>query len=125
MAEPLSPGGNDARDALNRLVPSLVEGMRMDTNNEEQQVECLLQLAQIVDTSFGQRAVLLCETICETDGVARLAALCGHPREWLHQTAMLVLGNLAADSVDVQTLFKEAEGFELLMPRRTPPRSCR
>jgi hypothetical protein len=108
----LRPG---SPDALLRVVPSLIDGMAPG-NEEADQVQCLLQLAQIVDSAFGSRSAQLCIIIVEQGGVAHLAELCGHPREWLHQTAMLVLGNLAADSVDVQAAFQMADGFQHLVP---------
>jgi hypothetical protein len=108
----LRPG---SPDALLRVVPSLIDGMAPG-NEEADQVQCLLQLAQIVDSAFGSRSAQLCIIIVEQGGVAHLAELCGHPREWLHQTAMLVLGNLAADSVDVQAAFQTADGFQHLVP---------
>ena len=108
---PGSPGG----DSLLDVVPTLVQGLA-ENREEDEQVECLLQLAQIVDSSFGDRSYRLCARIVEHGGVMHLARLCGHPREWLHQTAMLVLGNLAADSTDVQAAFKSVGGFELLIP---------
>ena len=111
MAHDAPPG---SPDTLIGVVPSLIRGMHPDCS-EEEQVESLLELAQIVDTSFGRRSIMLCEEIVANDGVQCLASLCGNEREWLHQTAMLVLGNLAADSMDVQTAFKESNGFEHLV----------
>lgn len=108
-----SPPGSP--DALLRVVPSLVDGMGPGFP-EEEQVQNLLQIAQIVDSSFGSRSAQLCAVIVNAGGIAHLAVLCGHPREWLHQTAMLVLGNLAADSVEVQSAFQDAGGFENLVP---------
>ena len=114
---PGSPGSpGSAGDSLLDVVPTLVQGLSAEARDEDEQMECLFQLSQIIDSSFGDRSYQLCASLVEHGGVACLARLCGHPHEWLHQTAMLVLGNLAADFTDVQAAFKEVGGFALLIP---------
>jgi hypothetical protein len=90
--------GSPETDAILQVVPDLIAGLQMSAT-EEEQIECLLELAQLVDTSFGVRALHLSMMLSDGGGIAALAALAAHRREWLHQTAMLVLGNLASDSV--------------------------
>ena len=109
--DPDSPGG----DALLDVVPTLLAGLEL-TAPEEEQIESLLQLAQLVDTSFGGRAVRLCSMVAEQGGIALLAGMVAHEREWLHQTAMLVLGNLASDSAEVETALKTSGHFPNLLP---------
>ena len=104
-----------AEDALFSVVPTLLSGLRISAA-EEEQVESLLQLAQLVDTSFGGRAVRLCSLVAKEGGIGHLAALVGHEREWLHQTSMLVLGNLASDSQEVEDALKASGHFENLLP---------
>ena len=110
--DPDSPGGTDAVFAV---VPTLLDGLQL-TAPEEEQIESLLQLAQLVDTSFGKRASKLCSMVAEYGGISRLADLVAHEREWLHQTAMLVLGNLASDSPDVEAALKDSGLFANLLP---------
>ena len=102
-------------DALLEVVPSLLGGLREEAA-EEEQIESLLELAQLVDTSFGTRAVRLSQMLSQNGGVSALAALASHPREWLHQTSMLVLGNLASDSSDVEVALKASGHFVRLLP---------
>ena len=104
-----------ADDALLGVVPSLLVGLRVG-GAEDEQIESLLTLAQIVDSTFGERAVQLCSLIADHGGVELLGALVASPRAWLHQTAMLVLGNLASDSSTIEAAFKEAGCFEKLLP---------
>ena len=111
----MDEGPTAAEDALFSVVPALLSGLRLKAS-EEEQVESLLQLAQLVDTSFGGRAMRLCSLIAKEGGVAHLAALVAHEREWLHQTSMLVLGNLASDSQDVEDALKASGLFENLLP---------
>lgn len=127
----MAPGPAEP-DAILGIVPVLLGGLR-EGAAEEEQIESLLELAQLVDTSFGDRAVRL-STMLSADGggIALLSALASHPREWLHQTSMLVLGNLASDSSEVEVRAAHldercthARGPALLHAHTHAPRSVR
>ena len=83
--------------------------------------EALGQLAQIVDTSFGEDALVLGEYLRMSGGIDALVALVEDEEPMLHQTALLLIGNLASDAVDPNSVLtkgvlKEVGCFERLLP---------
>ena len=105
-------------DPLASVLPSLVDGLRASDDYEK--VECLYQLAQIVDSAYGDEAISVCAFLREHRGIENIVELVKHSDEWLHQTALLVLGNLATDAVDpradeTRAQLKATGGFESLL----------
>ena len=69
------------------VLPSLVEALKSGTDDEK--LDGLGQLAQIMDTSYGEDAEALCEFLRVAGCVALIAGLLGHEKAEIHQTAML------------------------------------
>ena len=82
------------------MLPSLVQDLKSCTDDEK--LDALGQLAQIMDTSYGEDAEALCEFLRVAGCVGLIAGLLGHPKAEIHQTAMLLVGNIASEAVDAQ-----------------------
>ena len=80
------------------VLPSLVENMRGGSDQEK--LDALGQLAQIMDTSYGEDAEALCEYLRVAGAVGLISGLLDHPEAAIHQTAMLLIGNIASEAVD-------------------------
>ena len=101
------------------VLPQLVGGLQAP--GAADRAEALGQLAQIVDTSFGEDALVLGEYLRMSGGIDALVALLEDEEPMLHQTALLLIGNLASDAVDPNSVLtkgvlKEVGCFELLLP---------
>ena len=99
------------------VLPQLVGGLQAP--GAADRAEALGQLAQIVDTSFGEDALVLGEYLRMSGGIDALVALLEDEEPMLHQTALLLIGNLASDAVDPNSVLtkgvlKEVGCFELL-----------
>ena len=79
---------------LKTLAQVLNEGL------PEDQAEAMTQLAQILDTSYGDEASRLCGILRSSGAVASIVALVDNPDPGLHQTALLLIGNIASEAVD-------------------------
>ena len=106
-------------DPLTLVLPALVDGLQSADDYEK--IECLYQLAQIVDSAFGDEAIAVCRFLRERGGIENLISLVEHSDEWLYQTSLLVIGNLATDAVDpfaeeTKKKLKSIGGFEKLLP---------
>ena len=80
-----------------------------------------MQLALILDFSFGEDAAALCEQLRAQDGIERIMEMIAHPEPLIHQTALLILGNLSTDAVDpraylTKARLKQLDGFPKLIP---------
>ena len=101
------------------VLPQLVGGLRAPSAPER--AEALGQLAQIVDTSFGEDALVLGEYLRMSGGIDNLVALLEDEEPMLYQTTLLLIGNLASDAVDPNSVLtkgvlKECGCFERLLP---------
>ena len=101
-------------------VGPLLESLQANRKDEEK-AEALVQLALIVDFSYGDDAAQLCELLRAQHGLARIVELISHPEPLIHQTALLLLGNLSTEAVDpladkTKALLKELDGFARLIP---------
>ena len=101
------------------VLPQLVGGLQAP--GAADRAEALGQLAQIVDTSFGEDALVLGEYLRMSGGIDALVALVEDEEPMLHQTALLLIGNLASDAVDPNSVLtkgvlKEVGCFERLLP---------
>ncbi|KAL1519592.1 hypothetical protein AB1Y20_023106 [Prymnesium parvum] len=108
---------DDAQLAL--VLPAVIEGLQSSDDNVK--VEHLYQLAQIIDSSYGEEVVSVCRYLRSSRGVEHLVSLIQHSDEWLHQTSLLVIGNLASSTVDssaeeTRKLLKSIGAFEKLLP---------
>ena len=81
------------------VLPSLASALAGGTDDER--VEALGQLAQVVDTSFGDDAVQVGGYLREHGVLTSLVWLLEHSDAVaIQQTTLLILGNLASDAVD-------------------------
>ena len=101
------------------VLPSLASALAGGTDDER--VEALGQLAQVVDTSFGDDAVQVGGYLREHGVLATLVSLLSLDAPTIQQTTLLILGNLASDAVDASSTLtkvrlKELSAFEALLP---------
>ena len=102
------------------VLPSLASALAGGTDDER--VEALGQLAQVVDTSFGDDAVQVGGYLREHGVLKSLVWLLEHSDAVaIQQTTLLILGNLASDAVDASSTLtkvrlKELGAFEALLP---------
>ena len=102
------------------VLPSLASALAGGTDDER--VEALGQLAQVVDTSFGDDAVQVGGYLREHGVLQSLVWLLEHSDAVaIQQTTLLILGNLASDAVDASSTLtkvrlKELGAFEALLP---------
>jgi len=76
----------------------LIRLLGMDS--DEDKTAAVVQLALLVDCTFGEDAATLGMMLRQRDGVPRLVHLLDHQEPVIHQSAMLILGNLSTESVD-------------------------
>jgi hypothetical protein len=69
------------------VLPSLVEALRQ--GNDDEKLDALGQLAQIMDTSYGEDAVALCEFLRVSGCIGVIARLLSHAQPEIFQTALL------------------------------------
>ena len=69
------------------VLPALVDSLKNGT--DDQKLDALGQLAQIMDTSYGEDAEALCEFLRVAGCVGLISGLLGHAKAEIHQTAML------------------------------------
>ena len=69
------------------VLPTLIDTLKTGTDDAKD--DALGQLAQIMDTSYGEDAEALCEFLRVAGCVALVAGLLGSARADIHQTAML------------------------------------
>ena len=89
--------------------------------SDQSRADALVQLAMIVDFSYGEDAAQLCDLLRTQLVLDRIIELVDHPEPLIHQTALLLLGNLSTEAVDPQSeltkqRFKERDGFPKLIP---------
>ena len=102
------------------VLPSLASALAGGSDDER--VEALGQLAQVVDTSFGDDAVQVGGYLREHGVLKSLVWLLEHSDAVaIQQTTLLILGNLASDAVDASSTLtkvrlKELGAFEALLP---------
>ena len=100
------------------VLPALVDALK--NGGDDQKLDALGQLAQIMDTSYGEDAEALCEFLRVAGCVALIANLLAHPLPELHQTAMLLVGNIASEAVDAnadktKAVLKKHKAFEKML----------
>ena len=88
--------------------------------DDSQKEDALGNLAQIMDTSYGEDAEALCEYLRIAGGVALIAGLLAHAEPGIHQTALLLIGNIASDAVDpkaalTKKVLKRINAFDTLL----------
>ena len=101
------------------VLPSLVEALKPEKTPAEK-LDALGQLAQIMDTSYGEDAEALCEYLRVAGCVGHIAGCLNHPEPQIHQTAMLLVGNIASEAVDpaaekTKALLKRHRAFEKMI----------
>ena len=92
------------------VLPSIVENMR--GGSDEEKLDALSQLAQITETSVGVEAEDLCEHLRVAGAVGLISGLLEHDDAAIHQTAMLLIGNIASETYD-----PKADATKLLLKR--------
>ena len=109
----------ETESQLLSILPTLIEGL--EAFDDYDKVESLFQLAQIIDSAFGDEAAYVCQFLRDNDGINNLLAMVENPDEWLHQTSLLVIGNVATEALDpnaaeTKRKIKEVGGFEKMLP---------
>ena len=104
---------------MEEILSKLVIGLRSGTT--EDQGLALTQLAQVLDTSFGEDADWLCAFLRSSGAVASISLLLESPDAHIHQMACLLVGNIASDAVDSQSdatkaLLVQTGAFQRLLP---------
>lgn len=107
------------------VLPSLVDALK-PSKTDADKMDALAQLAQIVDTSYGEDADVLCEYLRVSGCVKLIAQLLENPEPQIHQTALLLIGNIASEAVDSQAektkaLLKDHRAFEKMLVRLRSP----
>ena len=107
------------------MLPSLVDALK-STSTDTDKLDALAQLAQIMDTSYGEDAEALCEYLRVSGCVALIAHLLESTEPQIHQTALLLLGNIASEAVDSQAdktkaLLKKHRAFEKMLVNSIEP----
>ena len=80
------------------MLPALVSSLKSDDDQTKR--DALTQLAQLMDSSYGEDAATLCEYLRVSGCVGLLSAALAHADPQIHQTAMLLVGNIASEAVD-------------------------
>eukprot|EP00966_Prymnesium_polylepis_P060502 1403830-Prymnesium_polylepis.1 len=116
----MSNSGSPLRRQESTLAP-IVKTLSDVYASDQSKADALVQLALIVDVSFGEEAAALCELLRKQRVLDRVVELIDHYEPLIHQTALLLLGNLSTDSVDPKSEdtkkhFKEINGFSRLIP---------
>ena len=101
------------------LVPILVDSLA--DADVETLASSIMQIALLLDSADGEDAAALGAALRRGPGLARLVALVEHADARVHQSALLVIGNLAAHEVDyaadaTQQELKNLSAFELFLP---------
>ena len=100
------------------VLPTLIDTLKTGTDDAKD--DALGQLAQIMDTSYGEDAEALCEYLRVSGGVGQICAQLRSSVPSIHQTAMLLIGNLASEAVDPQAsatkaVIKRHKAFEHML----------
>lgn len=112
----------DGLGASASKVSALVGGLAAGADTTK--AESLYELAQLVDSirvAGDDDAAAACSLLRDCGVVECLVQLVRHPMEWMHQTALHVLGSLASDTIDPLAndtraqLKATAGGFESLL----------
>ena len=80
------------------VLPTIVE--TLSSGDAAAREDALGQLAQIMDTSYGEDAEAFCEYLRVSGGVGHICTQLKSKVPGIHQTAMLLIGNLASEAVD-------------------------
>uniref|UniRef100_A0A7S3B412 Armadillo repeat-containing protein 8 n=1 Tax=Haptolina ericina TaxID=156174 RepID=A0A7S3B412_9EUKA len=116
LERPSTAGSDQPSTAsLPRLISNLV------SLDDEEKSEAVIQLALLIDCSAQEEMEAIGERIRSLGGIERLVQLLEHPDASIHQSALLILGNLSTDTVDpdaeaTKTLLKAHGGFAKLLP---------
>ena len=99
-------------------LPRILEDLR--SGDDVAKEEALSDLAQIMDTSYGDDAEALCEYLRVAGGVKLVAQCLASPDPAIHQSALLLIGNLASEAVDpnasaTKALLKRFRAFERML----------
>ena len=99
-------------------LPRILEDLR--SGDDVAKEEALGDLAQIMDTSYGDDAEALCEYLRVAGGVKLVAQCLASPDPAIHQSALLLIGNLASEAVDpnasaTKALLKRFRAFERML----------
>jgi len=99
-------------------LPSLVDALRAGDDDEKR--DALTSLAEAIDSSFGDDAAALCEFLRVAGCVSIIVRLLEHERPDIHQPALLLVGNIASEAVDVAAdktkhVLKRMSAFEKLL----------
>ena len=101
------------------LAPTLVEHLK--GGDDHDLFQALSQLAQIVETCFGEDADALCEFLRVSGCVTHIGRAVGHSKPSIQQCALLLVGNIGSDSVDAlaektRAILKRDQAFEAIVP---------
>ena len=103
------------------MLPALLAVLRESSSSEEAQSNALLQLAQLMNDAYDEEAIALCEYMRATGAVQLIASRLSSPVVSIHQYALMLVGNLASLSVDLdaektKVLLKTADVFSQILP---------
>jgi len=103
------------------MLPALLAVLRESSSSEEAQSNALLQLAQLINDAYDEEAIALCEYMRATGAVQLIASRLSSPVVSIHQYALMLVGNLASLSVDLdaektKVLLKTADVFSQILP---------
>ena len=102
------------------VLPRILEALKVGDNDAKD--DALAELAQIMDSSYGEDAEALCEYLRVAGGVGLICKQLQNDEPAIHQTALLLIGNLASEAVDPQAsatkaVLKRNRAFEYMLLR--------
>ena len=80
------------------MIRLLVE--RLKHRSDDDKADALMELAQVLDATFGEDAEALCEYLRVSGGVSIVSGLIRHRDPAVHQSALVLLANLSSNAVD-------------------------
>ena len=83
------------------VLPTLIDTLKTGTDDAKD--DALGQLAQIMDTSYGEDAEALCEYLRVSGAVALLAEALDNAEPAIYQTSMLLIGNIASVPISISS----------------------
>jgi len=116
---PPTAGSDHGGAPSSSVLPELIGGI--GSFHDDEKGEAAIQLALLIDCATTEEMVTIGHRLRTLGGIERLVALLEHRDAAIHQSALLIIGNLATDTVDpnaeaTKTLFKSFGGFPKLLP---------
>lgn len=117
--EHIRPSTAGSDQPSSSVLPDIIASL--GSAQDDEKGEAAIQLALLIDCSSTEEMATIGHRLRTLGGVERLVLLLEHEDAAIHQSALLIIGNLATDTVDpnaeaTKALFKSYSGFGKLLP---------